>query len=380
MTALGRLFGTASVGAMLLACGNAPGEAEELGVTRQEVNACDETVPALRAVDGFPAYAQCDGIKNGAIWSNNGVDTASSSQGEGWVRTQWSGGYQCTEFARRYLMFRWGIDYQHGDAWEWCEGSLPSTLTLATSPTHGDLIVFAPGSCGSDATTGHIAVVDTVDMAGGKVTIVEQNQAGRRSTQQSCASCYLHAVKNDGSAGGAGTGGAGTAGAGGAGTAGAGGAGTAGAGGAGGAAIGGGAAAGGTTSATAGTAPTAGYPSGDPATGGAAGSSVVGAAGAAGAGANGSSTGVGGTAVAGAANGGGATSSSAAGNDAKDDASCGVALAAPKGWPSGLAGWLLVGAALRRRLAASRLRAGRLDRAQRPAVNWLRDGFLGGRQ
>jgi CHAP domain len=352
MTALGRLFGTAAVGAMLLACGNAPREeAEELGVTRQEVNACDETVPAMREVDGFPAYSQCEGIKDGAIWSNDGVETASSSQGQGWMRTQWSGGYQCTEFARRYLMFRWGIDYQHGDAWEWCEGTLPSTLTLATSPTHGDLIVFAPGSCGSDATTGHIAVVDTVDMAGGKVTIVEQNPAGRRSTQQSCAACYLHAVKNDGSAGGAGTAGAGTAGAGGAGTAGAGGA-----------VIGGGAAAGGTTNTTGGTAPAAGYPSGDPATGGAAGSSVVGASGAAGAGASGSSTGVGGTAVAGAANGSGATSSSAAGNDAKDDASCSVALAGSTGWPSGLTGWLLIGSALLRRLATCRLRARRLDR------------------
>jgi hypothetical protein len=189
---------------MLLACGNAPGDPELLGVAQQALNACNETVPATRAVDGFPAYAQCASVEDGSIWSNNGIDTATSSQGAGWVRTQNGGGYQCTEFARRYFMFRWGIDYQHGNAGQWCDGPLPSTLALATSPTHGDLIVFAPGSCGADATTGHIAVVDTVDTAGKKVSIVEQNQASRRSTQQSCAKCYLHAVKNDGTVGGSG--------------------------------------------------------------------------------------------------------------------------------------------------------------------------------
>lgn len=320
---------------MLLACGNAPGETEELGITRQEVNACDETVPAMRAVDGFPAYAQCAGVENGAIWSNNGIDTASSSQGQGWVRTQGSGGYQCTEFARRYFMFRWGIDYQHGNAGEWCDGTLPSTLTLATSPTHGDLIVFAPGSCGADATTGHVAVVDTVDMAGGKITIVEQNQASRRSTQQSCAACYLHAVKNDGSAGGSSAGGSGAAGA-----------------------ATGGAAAGGSAGGTAGAA-AAGSSSGDPATGGAEGS---GSAGATNVGTSGNATGVGGAVASGGANSSGATSSTAGsssagrastGNDAKDDASCSVGRAGSGKSPGSVAVLLLLGAALLRRRQAT---------------------------
>ncbi|HEX2871830.1 MAG TPA: CHAP domain-containing protein [Polyangiaceae bacterium] len=333
MTALGRLLGTASVGAMLLACGNAPSETEELGVTRQEVNACDETVPATRAVDGFPAYAQCAGVENGPIWSNNGIDTASSSQGQGWVRTQGSGGYQCTEFARRYFMFRWGIDYQHGNAGEWCEGTLPSTLTIAPTPTHGDLIVFAPGSCGADATTGHVAVVDTVDMAGGKVTVVEQNQASRRSTQQSCAACFLHAVKNDGSPGGSGAGG--------------------GSGAAGAAAAG--AAAGGTANGTAGTPPMAGSSSGEPITGGAAGgggTSNVGTSG---------NASVGGAAVSGGANSGGATSSTAGstsagststGNAAKDDSSCSVGRAGSSNNLGGAAGLLLIGVLLLRRRPA----------------------------
>ena len=323
---------------MLLACGNAPGGTEELGVVRQEVNACDETVPANRAVDGFPAYAQCAGVENGAIWSNNGIDTATSSQGQGWVRTQGGGGYQCTEFARRYFMFRWGIDYQHGNAGEWCEGTLPSTLTIAEKPTHGDLIVFAPGSCGADATTGHVAVVDTVDMAGGKVTVVEQNQASRRSTQQSCAACFLHAVKNDGSVGGSGAGGASAGGA-----------------------ASGGAAAGGKSSGSGGmggATSTAGSSSGDPAVGGAAGSGVVGAAGVASAGASGAATGLGGAQASSGA------SSSAAGvastvpqpidrDGANDDASCSVGRAGSGNNASLAAGLLLLGAAWLRRRAVS---------------------------
>jgi uncharacterized membrane protein YgcG len=297
MTALLRSLFVSSAAAMLLACGSSFGGEESLGVARQAVNACAEEVPATRAVDGIPAYAQCASIENGAIWSNNGINTASSSQGADWVRTQYSGGYQCTEFARRYFLFHWGIDYQHGNAGEWCNGTLPSTLALATSPTHGDLIVFAPGSCGADSTTGHIAVVDTVDMAGAKVTIVEQNQASRRSTQQSCAKCYLHAVKNDGtSSGGTSSGGTSSGGTSSGGTS------------------SGGASSGGTSSADAGGVGPAlgGTPSGGDSPAGAGSTSLSGAATVGGSGSSG-------------ANASGAPSSSA--NDeapAADDASCSI--------------------------------------------------------
>lgn len=196
---------------LLVAAGcSGPAGGESLAVSRDAVNVCDETVPENRFVDGLPAYSQCDAT-TGSIWSNDGIDTATSSQGEGWVRTQQGGGYQCTEWAWRYMHFRWGVSYRHGDAREWCDGDLPDDLVLATTPVHGDLIVFDAGVCGADDTTGHIAVVDTVDVPGGRVTFVEQNRAGRRSSQQSCALCYLHAVANDGTpgtAGAAGTGGA----------------------------------------------------------------------------------------------------------------------------------------------------------------------------
>lgn len=325
---------------MLLGCGNAPGE-ETWGEASQALNACNETVPANRAVDGIPAYAQCDGIEDGAIWSNNGVDTASSSQGTGWVRTQYGGGYQCTEFARRYMLFRWDIDYQHGNAGEWCDGELPTTLKLATSPTHGDLIVFAPGSCGADSTTGHVAVVDTVDMAGSKVTIVEQNQASRRSTEQSCAKCFLHAVANDGSAGGSGGAASGGAASGGA---------TNGGSATGGTSSGGGAAAGGAASGggASGGATSAGTSSGGAASGGAPSGNA------------GSSTG-GSSAIAGSASGGSATAGGAAAGTSNDDATdasgCSVATA-PGRSSHGALGLSLALASLLSRFGRRRSRSG----------------------
>ena len=177
------------------------------------LSVCDEVVPANRFVDGIPGYAQCPGFENAAIYSNNGVDTSTTSLGADWVRTQGSGGYQCTELAHRYLHFRWNVTswLPRGNAGVWCDTqpTAASGVVQTTVPVHGDLIVFAPGVCGSDATTGHVALVDIVDAAKSQVTIVEENRAGRRSTAQSCATCYLHVIANDGvSTGGAGASGA----------------------------------------------------------------------------------------------------------------------------------------------------------------------------
>jgi len=170
-----------------------------LSRTSAAANICNETVPANRYVDGLPAYAQCPDSTNASIWSNNGIDTSTASGGAGWVRTQGSGGYQCTEWARRYLLFRWKIDYQGGNGGEWCDGNLPATLVKTTIPMHGDLMVFAPGACGAAAVTGHIAVVDTVNTAAATVSMVEENSANRRSCAISTATCFLHATANDGS-------------------------------------------------------------------------------------------------------------------------------------------------------------------------------------
>jgi surface antigen len=161
-------------------------------------NICNETVPSNRFIDGIPAYQQCTDSTSSAIYSNNGVDTATSSVGADWVRTQGSGGYQCTELAHRYLHFKWGVkSVPNGNAGVWCDGSIPSGLAKTTTPVHGDLIVFAPGSCGADQTTGHVAVVDVVN-SNATVTLIEQNRAGRRSCATNTAACFLHAIANDG--------------------------------------------------------------------------------------------------------------------------------------------------------------------------------------
>ena len=189
----------------LFACSNVD-EPVEVGVTAAALNACNETVPDTRYIDGIPSYAQCPDFASSAIYSNNGVDTAPMSMGTGWVRTQYSGGYQCTELAHRYLHFKWGVKWiPNGNAGSWCDTMPPanSGMVQTMAPVHGDLMVLAPGSCGAAAGTGHVTVVDLVDTAKAKLTVVEQNGARRGTYNQSCAKCFLHVVANDGTATGA---------------------------------------------------------------------------------------------------------------------------------------------------------------------------------
>jgi surface antigen len=186
---------------LLAACGEVGSDATELEVITSALSPCDEMVPENRYIDGIPAYAQCPAIEMGAIFSNNGVDTSATKIASDWVRTQYSGGYQCTELAHRYLHFVWDVRWTpNGNAGAWCDTQPPanSGMVQTTTPMHGDLIVFAPGSCGAAQGTGHVAVVDTVDMAAGKLVAVEQNRARRGSYNISCAKCYLHVVANDG--------------------------------------------------------------------------------------------------------------------------------------------------------------------------------------
>ena len=172
-----------------------------LGATARAANVCDETVPTSRFIDGFPAYAQCTASTSSAIYSDNGIDTATTSGGTGWVRTQSSNGYQCTELAHRYLYFKWNVQsVPNGNAGVWCDATIPNGLVKVTTPVHGDLIVFAPGSCGADSVTGHVAVIDTVN-ADATVTAVQQNSAGRSKYKLTCAACFLHATANEGTVG-----------------------------------------------------------------------------------------------------------------------------------------------------------------------------------
>lgn len=158
---------------------------------------CNETVPPKHYVDNIPAYSQCAESLNAKVWSNDGISTATSSKGDGWVPTQWGGGYQCTEFAKRYMYFRFGVEkFPNGNAGGWCEGVTPAGLEKNSEPVHGDLIIFGPGACGASVVTGHVGVVDKVDKDKEMVEFVEQNQANRRVCAISTAACFLHAKKN----------------------------------------------------------------------------------------------------------------------------------------------------------------------------------------
>jgi len=161
-------------------------------------NICNETVPADRFIDGIPAYDQCPESTNASIYSNDGINTSITSNGSDWVRTQWSGGYQCTELAARYLLFKWNVSFMSGNAMDWCNSVFPATVVTSTTPVHGDVAVFGPGACGASPITGHVVVVDSFDTVSSRFTFVEQNQAGRRSCPLNTATCFIHVVANNG--------------------------------------------------------------------------------------------------------------------------------------------------------------------------------------
>jgi MYXO-CTERM domain-containing protein len=174
---------------LVVGCSSSP---ENVGHSNDAVDyICSETASAT--LDGIPAYAYCGNFN---VWSNNGADTKSSSGGTGWVQTEGGYGYQCVEYAARYEHFKfgiaagWGISY----AYQMCN-THPSGIATATTPVHGDLMIFAQGSCGADATAGHVAVVDVVNAT--TVKVVQENVAGSYTYNRSCASCWLHAASNN---------------------------------------------------------------------------------------------------------------------------------------------------------------------------------------
>jgi surface antigen len=162
---------------------------ENLGTSSERVDMiCSE--PASATIDGIPAYDYCG---NFDVWSNNGVDTKSASGGAGWIRTETNYGYQCTELALRYLHFEHGITtvwkgISYAD--EMC-ATHPAGVSVVGTPAHGDLMVFAAGSCGADSVAGHVAVVDTVNAS--TIDVVQQNPAGKVTWNTACASCFLRA-------------------------------------------------------------------------------------------------------------------------------------------------------------------------------------------
>ena len=189
-----RRFAALSIAALVVgvvALAGCSSSAEQVDESDDAVDyICNEKVSA--SIDGIPAYAYCG---NFDVWSNNGVDTKKASGGTGWVQSEHGYGYQCVEFAVRYMHFKWKVSASWGVMYakQMCT-THPSGVSVTTTPVHGDLVVFGAGSCGADPTAGHVAVVDTVGST--TFTAVQENTAGKYTWKNSCASCFLHAASN----------------------------------------------------------------------------------------------------------------------------------------------------------------------------------------
>jgi hypothetical protein len=154
---------------------------------------CNQSAAAT--LDGIPAYGFCG---NFDVWTKNGVDTQSTSGGVGWTRTETNYGYQCAEYALRYSRFAFGVTtvwtgISYAD--QMC-ATHPASMSVTANPVHGDLMVFAGGTCGTASPGGHVAVVDSV--AASTVDVVQENPAGKVTWVKACASCFLHADHNHG--------------------------------------------------------------------------------------------------------------------------------------------------------------------------------------
>jgi len=187
-----KLVWAAAIVVVTSACASATDD--PTGSSSAEVDyICNQSPKAT--LDGIPAYSWCG---NTNVWTDNGVDTKTSSGGSSWVETEGGYGYQCVEYAVRYFYFHWNVSHNWfvGYAKDMC-GTHPADVSVTSSPVHGDLAVFTPGACGADATAGHVAAIDTV--GGSTISVVQENPAGTYTWNKSCVACYLHASANNSS-------------------------------------------------------------------------------------------------------------------------------------------------------------------------------------
>jgi hypothetical protein len=71
---------------LLPGCAGSSANPGDVAPSDAAVNICSESVPADHIVDGIPADASCDAAL-AAVYSNNGVNTRTTSGGADWVRT-----------------------------------------------------------------------------------------------------------------------------------------------------------------------------------------------------------------------------------------------------------------------------------------------------
>lgn len=201
-----RLFSIGAVAALItvVGCSSNGTNIDGDNVSTSEEEALTPSIPAslcgraaLTTMNGIPVYPNDCGDVN--VWTDDGIHTARASEGSSWVETEVGYGYQCVEFAARYMHFRYGTSTHWGAAVaaDMCTHH-PSDVTETSSPIDGDLVVIKPGECGlHSATAGHVAVISSVTSTA--VGVVQQNEGstGKGAWARSCAKCYLHAARND---------------------------------------------------------------------------------------------------------------------------------------------------------------------------------------
>ncbi len=182
------------------------------------------------SIDGIPAFYNkntCPALLDHSCCSDNTeLNLFSDNKGLsyatmppiGGFATEYGWGYQCEEFAYRYVYGRFGIKLPPvPSAWQMC-GLDSSEITTywasgngtpdysSYTPVHGDVMVFfaGPNACQVGGSNGHVAIVADKPSAApndpSKIWVVEQNWGNGgnepRSADKSCARCYMHINKN----------------------------------------------------------------------------------------------------------------------------------------------------------------------------------------
>lgn len=144
---------------------------------------------AARETEGFgagepTAIGAPIGELCGVVARQNGPDPGAVANGSG----QYGYEHQCTEYAYRFLCEAYGLctEYDraaqgyYGDARMWYTNTTNTVLAGLSRYDNGGLVPPAPGDVlakgGSE--WGHVAVVSTVDLEAGVVSLVEQNCFG----------------------------------------------------------------------------------------------------------------------------------------------------------------------------------------------------------
>jgi CHAP domain len=197
-------------------CGDAGGAGEPASESVSSALTGSCPYAYITKYDGFPIFSStCS--DNGTFHTKDGITANASGPYTG---LRW----QCVEWAERYFLFKWQVSGPNGTM-PW--GSIPGAADMCektasyysaraiqkktSGPVLGDLMVWKRGTCGSDATYGHVAVVRGPGSTSSKLKIAQQNAGDANALSEvssSCAYCFIHALSNPNTALTGGSGGA----------------------------------------------------------------------------------------------------------------------------------------------------------------------------